>query len=69
MPRLALVVMLLLAAVAQAEGKRPAEIWDGKGPLGETRKRIADACPLSDQENKAHWVKFEPLSDEFDGSN
>ena len=69
MRRLALVVILLLGAVAQAEEKRPTKIWDRKGPLGETPKHVTDAYPLSDQGNKGGWVKFEPLSDEFDGKD
>ena len=69
MRKLALVVILLLGAVAQAEEKHPTKIWDRKGPLGETPKRITDAYPLSDQQNKGGWVKFEPLSDEFDGKD
>jgi beta-glucanase (GH16 family) len=47
--------------------RRPAKIWNRKGPLGETPKRISDALPLSDQKNEGHWRKFEPLSDEFNG--
>ena len=47
--------------------KRPTKIWARKGPLGETPKRITDAFPLSDQQNQGKWVKFEPMSDEFDG--
>ena len=47
--------------------KRPTKIWKRSEPLGKTPKRIAAAYPLSDQQNKAGWKKFEPLSDEFDG--
>ncbi len=65
--RLALVMVLLCGAVAQAEDKRPARIWNRTGPLGQTPKRVSDAFPLSDQDNKGGWVRFEPLSDEFDG--
>ena len=68
MPRLALVVMLLLGTLAQAGEKRPTKIWDRKGPLAETPKQVTGAYPLSDQQNKGGWVKFEPLSDEFEGS-
>ncbi len=46
---------------------RPARIWNRTGPLGETPKRITDAYPLSDQGNNGGWVKFEPMSDEFEG--
>lgn len=47
--------------------KRPGKTWTRKGPLGETPKHVTDALPLSDQQNKAGWVKYEPMSDEFDG--
>jgi beta-glucanase (GH16 family) len=47
--------------------KRPSKIWDRKGPLGETPKRVTDAWPLSDQQNKGGFVAFEPMNDEFDG--
>ena len=47
--------------------RRPSKIWQCRGPLGETPQRVTDAYPLSDQQNKAGWVKFEPMSDEFEG--
>ena len=28
---------------------------------------VTDAYPLSDQQNKGRWVRFEPMSDEFEG--
>ena len=56
------------ATTKKAEGeKRPTKIWLRRGPLGETPKRVTDAYPLSDQQNKAGWQKFEPMSDEFEG--
>jgi beta-glucanase (GH16 family) len=57
----------VLAADPPTADKRPTKIWNRQGPLGDTPKRITDAYPLSDQENKGGWVKFEPLSDEFEG--
>ena len=39
-----------IALRREATEKRPAKIWNRKGPLGETPKRIADASPLSDQD-------------------
>jgi len=42
--------------------------WFRTDPLGETPKRVTDAYPLSDQENKGGWMRFEPMSDEFNGS-
>jgi beta-glucanase (GH16 family) len=46
--------------------KRPTKIWDRTGPLGETPKRTTDAFPLSDQQNQGKWVKFDPMTDEFE---
>ena len=50
-----------------AANQRPTKIWNRTGPLGETPKHVTDAYPLSDQQNKGGWVKFEPMSDEFEG--
>jgi beta-glucanase (GH16 family) len=55
-----------LAAEADAQ-KQTDKGWTLVGPLGATPKGITDAFPLSDQENKSGWVKYEPMSDEFDG--
>lgn len=49
--------------------KRPTKIWHRKGPLGETPKHATDAFPLSDQQNQGGWVKFDPMSDEFEGKS
>jgi hypothetical protein len=40
--------------------------WTLMGPLSERPERISEVLPLSDQQNKAGWVKFEPMWDEFD---
>ena len=50
-----------------AADRRPTKIWNRTGPLGETPKHVTDAYPLSDQDNKGGWIKFEPMSDEFEG--
>jgi beta-glucanase (GH16 family) len=47
---------------------RPQRDWTRVGSLGETPKHLTDAFPLSDQANKGGWVRFEPMSDEFDGN-
>jgi beta-glucanase (GH16 family) len=47
--------------------RRPEKIWNRVGPLGETPQRITNDFPLSDQQNQGGWVKFEPMSDEFEG--
>ncbi len=41
--------------------------WTRDQPLGETPKRLTEDLPLSDQDNRGRWVKFEPMWDEFDG--
>jgi len=57
----------LSASGNEGSEKRPTKVWTRKGPLGETPQHATDAYPLSDQQNKGGWVKFEPLSDEFEG--
>ena len=37
-------------------------------PATQTVSRVTDACPLSDQENKAGWKLYEPMTDEFEGT-
>ena len=51
----------------QVLDNRPTKIWNRTGPLGETPQHVTDAYPLSDQQNKGGWVKYEPMSDGFDG--
>jgi beta-glucanase (GH16 family) len=56
------------ALPATATGaRRPSKVWTRVGPLGETPKHTTDAFPLSDQTNMGRWVKYEPMSDEFEG--
>ncbi len=66
--------LLIITAVAlparsvhgeQVANRRPAKIWNRTGPLDETPKHVSDAYPLSDQDNKAGWFRFEPMWDEF----
>lgn len=45
----------------------PALGWTRREPLEETPQRVTDTLPLSDQANRAGWVRHEPLTDEFDG--
>ena len=40
--------------------------WTLVGPLGETPKRVTDSLPLSHQSDVGIWVKYEPMSDEFE---
>jgi beta-glucanase (GH16 family) len=71
MKRLLLLTILLAPCAAPAAAatpeKRPVKIFNQTGPLGETPKRVTESLPLSDQQNKGGWVKFEPMSDEFEG--
>ena len=65
-----LIAQSALAAEGEIEVRcrqTPDEDLEPDGPLGETPKHVTDAYPLSDQENKGGWVKFEPMSDEFEG--
>ena len=43
--------------------------WTLVGPLGETPKRVTDSLPLSHQSDVGVWVKYEPMSDEFEGGS
>jgi beta-glucanase (GH16 family) len=42
--------------------------WVRPGPLGPKPERITHVLPLSDQSNKAGWNRYEPMSDEFNGT-
>jgi len=55
------------AAATNAFNEKSIKQWTLKGPLSETPARISELLPLSDQQNKAGWVKFDPMWDEFDG--
>jgi hypothetical protein len=57
---------VVAAETKPAADKRPTKIWNRTGPLGETPKHVTDAYPLSDQDNNGGWVKFEPMSDDFE---
>lgn len=43
--------------------------WTRIGSLAHTPKRISEEYPLSDQENRGNWLRYEPMSDEFDGDD
>lgn len=47
---------------------KPAQGWVRTGDLGTVPDRTTDAFPLSDQTNAGHWIKYEPMSDEFETS-
>jgi beta-glucanase (GH16 family) len=50
-----------------SKADRPKKVWTRVGPLGDTPKHVNDDYPLTDQQNKGGWTKFEPMSDEFEG--
>jgi len=62
------VIVLLLRfvgdPVCHAAGTRP-QSWVRKGDLDPTPERVSDCLPLSDQSNTGHWVRYEPMTDEF----
>lgn len=62
----ALLVMSSADAQQQEAAKRPNKIWNRTGPLGETPQHVTNSYPLSDQQNLGGWVRYEPMSDEFD---
>jgi beta-glucanase (GH16 family) len=41
--------------------------WTRQGAWEGQPQRITEALPLSDQQNQGHWVKFDPMWDEFSG--
>lgn len=42
--------------------------WTREGPLENIPQRHSQDLPLSDQENRGHWIRFEPMWDEFNGA-
>ena len=68
--RICLCFLLLSAWVGDslAQQYRPKKDWVRTGELGARPERVTTAYPLSDQDNEGNWIKYEPLSDEFAGS-
>ena len=71
---LAIVTALLLAPPASVHAAEPAvappsktKQWSLAGPLGQTPPRENESWPLSDQQNRGGWVKFDAMWDEFGG--
>jgi len=81
MRRVSLLLLLCVAPLLQARAHgaaqdsppkaRPedANEWTLVGPLGEAPKRVTDSLPLSHQSEVGVWVKYEPMSDEFDSAS
>ncbi len=51
-----------------ANMRKPTKDWVRAGELGPKPKRVTDAFPLSDQTNEGKWIKYELMSDEFEGT-
>lgn len=62
-----LVIVSVAGSVAAAKKKSP-QGWLRSGGLGPKPERVTDALPLSDQDNQGKWQKYEPMTDEFDGT-
>lgn len=54
--------------VLQADA-RNANQWTRVGGLGKIPARVTNDLPLSHQQEAGLWVKYEPMSDEFDGGS
>lgn len=63
-----LAAFVVLALPAMAAPKNRPQSWLRKGELPGKPIRTTDALPLSDQNNEGDWVRFEPMSDEFDAA-
>ncbi|HCO94522.1 MAG TPA: glycoside hydrolase, partial [Phycisphaerales bacterium] len=61
-------VLILMACENFVVGKsKPTKGWVRTGELGAIPQRVTDAFPLSDQANKGNWIRYELMSDEFEG--
>ena len=61
------IVPQTIDAATNAFNEKSVKQWTLKGTLSESPSRISELLPLSDQQNKAAWVKFDPMWDEFAG--
>jgi beta-glucanase (GH16 family) len=59
-------LLIVTATSALLAQQKPPKSWEITGPLGPTPKHATNDYPLSDQANKAGWVKYAPMTDEFD---
>jgi hypothetical protein len=65
---LCLLLIAIAGTISFAGQEKPAQGWVRAGQLGTKPERVTDAFPLSDQANAGHWIKYEPMSDEFETS-
>src|SRR3974377_1055109 len=56
----------IVVAETNTFNEKSVKQWTLKGPLSELPAKVTELLPLSAQQNKAGWVRFEPMWDEFD---
>jgi hypothetical protein len=61
-------LMIVAFETSFAAQPRPDKDWVRSGELGAAPRRVNEDYPLSDQANEGDWVKYEPMSDEFAGT-
>jgi hypothetical protein len=65
---LCLLLIALTGINSPAEQDKKSQSWVRTGELETRPQQITDAFPLSDQANEGKWIKYEIMSDEFEGS-
>jgi hypothetical protein len=65
---LCLLLIALAGINSSAEQNKKPQGWVRTGELGTMPQRLTDAFPLSDQANAGNWIKYELMSDEFEGN-
>ena len=63
-----LLLIALTGVDTFAADRKPTDNWIRTGGPGQKPKQVTNDFPLSDQNNKGDWAKYELLSDEFDGA-
>jgi beta-glucanase (GH16 family) len=63
-----LLVIAIIGINSFADGSKSGQNWIRTGELGQKPKRVTDDFPLSDQANEGSWIKYELMSDEFEGT-
>jgi beta-glucanase (GH16 family) len=64
---LTLLLAFPIFAATNSFNEKSLHQWTLKGDLTDIPQRHSEVLPLSDQQNKGHWIRFEDLWDEFDG--
>ncbi len=63
--KLTVCMVVLTTATTLFAAQSPPKSWERTGPLSPKPRHTTDANPLSDQANKAGWVEYAPMTDEF----